>query len=45
MISFVLFMVIKGVNRMKLKEDETPKPPSPEEILLMEIRDLLKKQS
>lgn len=45
-IAFVLFLVIKGINRMKKKEAETPSaPPEPttQEKLLMEIRDSLKK--
>jgi len=44
-VAFVLFMVIKGVNRMKKKEEENPAvpaAPSKEEVLLTEIRDLLK---
>jgi len=45
-IALVLFMIIKGVNRMKRKEvaaPTVPAPPTKEEQLLMEIRDLLKK--
>ncbi len=44
-VAFVMFMVVKGVNKMKKKEEpapEAPKGPSQEE-LLAEIRDLLKK--
>ena len=44
-VAFVMFMIVKGVNRMKKKEEpapEAPKGPSQEE-LLAEIRDLLKK--
>lgn len=44
-VAFVMFMVIKGINRMKKKEapaPEAPKGPSQED-LLAEIRDLLKK--
>lgn len=43
-VAFVMFMVIKGVNRMK-KNEPAPPPagPSNEEKLLMEIRDALKK--
>jgi large conductance mechanosensitive channel len=42
-VAFVMFMVIKGINKMKKKE--APAPPSgPSEIdLLKEIRDALKK--
>lgn len=44
-VAFVMFMIIKGINRMKKKEEpapEAPKGPTQEE-LLAEIRDLLKK--
>jgi large conductance mechanosensitive channel len=45
-VAFVLFLVIKGINKMKKKQEEAPAPPAEptkEEILLTEIRDLLKK--
>lgn len=45
-VAFAIFMVIKGMNSMKRKEEEKPAaPPAPskEESLLSEIRDLLKK--
>jgi large conductance mechanosensitive channel len=45
-VSFAIFMVLKGYNRLKKKEEEAPAaPPKPtkEEQLLTEIRDLLKK--
>lgn len=45
-VAFVMFMVIKMMNRLKKKQEEAPAaPPAPsnEEILLTEIRDLLKK--
>ncbi|MEE1961508.1 large-conductance mechanosensitive channel protein MscL [Allomuricauda taeanensis] len=45
-VAFVMFMIVKGVNKMKKKEEpapEAPKGPTQEE-LLAEIRDLLKKQ-
>ncbi|MBK8226880.1 MAG: large-conductance mechanosensitive channel protein MscL [Flavobacteriales bacterium] len=43
-IAFVMFMVIKAINRMK-KAEPPPAPAGPtnEEKLLMEIRDALKK--
>lgn len=47
-IAFVLFLVLRGYNRMQKKEEEAPPPPpqpSPEEKLLTEIRDLLKERS
>ena len=46
-IAFAIFMVVKGMNSMKKKEEEKPaEPPKPsaEESLLTEIRDLLAKQ-
>ena len=45
-IAFAIFMVIKAMNSTKKKEEEKPaEPPKPsnEEVLLAEIRDLLKK--
>ncbi len=47
-IAFALFMVIKGMNTMKKKEEAAPSaPPAPskEEVLLGEIRDLLKQRN
>ena len=45
-IAAVIFMVIKGINNMKKKAEEVPAAPSTppaQEVLLKEIRDLLKK--
>jgi large conductance mechanosensitive channel len=46
-IAFVIFMLIKAMNAAKKKEAAAPPPappaPSKEEMLLTEIRDLLKK--
>ncbi len=45
-VAFAIFMMVKGINSLKKKEEETPEePPKPsaEEALLVEIRDLLKK--
>jgi large conductance mechanosensitive channel len=45
-VAFALFVVVKGVNRMRRQQEEAPKaPPAPpkEVMLLEEIRDLLKK--
>jgi len=45
-VAFVMFMVIKGVNKMKRKEEPAPEAPPAgptQEDLLTEIRDLLKK--
>jgi len=51
-VAFAIFMVVKAYNKMKekieKKEEETPAaPPAPskEEVLLTEIRDLLKNQN
>ncbi|GBU07140.1 mechanosensitive channel protein [Bacteroidales bacterium] len=47
-ISFVIFMMVKGINSLRKSEIETQTPipseptPSKEEVLLTEIRDLLK---
>ncbi|MCK9612390.1 MAG: large-conductance mechanosensitive channel protein MscL [Bacteroidales bacterium] len=44
-IAITIFMIIKGINRMKRKKEEAPAaPPAPtkEETLLTEIRDILK---
>jgi len=44
-VAFVLFLVVRGMNRMLKKEAATPPPPAPpskEAELLGEIRDLLK---
>src|ERR1043166_9632200 len=44
-IAFVLFLAIRGINRLSRKEAEQPPPPAPPsktEQLLTEIRDLLK---
>lgn len=42
-VAFVMFLVIKGINRMKKKQEEAPAGPSSTDALLMEIRDSLKK--
>lgn len=43
-IAFVLFLIVKGINRLKKNEPPPPPPPlSTTEKLLMEIRDALKK--
>ena len=43
-IAFVLFMIIKGLNATKKKVVAIPPPPPAQEVLLAEIRDLLKAQ-
>jgi large conductance mechanosensitive channel len=46
-VAFAIFLVIKMINRLKRKEEAAPSappPPTREEVLLTEIRDLLKRQ-
>jgi large conductance mechanosensitive channel len=45
-VAFVMFMVIKAMNKAKKKQAQEPAPPpapTPDQVLLTEIRDLLKK--
>lgn len=45
-VAFALFMIVKGINAAKKKEEAKPAPipePTTQEKLLMEIRDALKK--
>jgi large conductance mechanosensitive channel len=46
-IAFVLFIAIKGINKLKKPPvvDTTPPPPPKSEVLLEEIRDLLAKRA
>jgi large conductance mechanosensitive channel len=47
-IAFAIFLLVKGINRLRRKEAATPAaPPAPstEEQLLSEIRDLLKQRA
>ena len=44
-VAFAIFLMIKGINSMRKKQKEAPAAPAPppnQEILLAEIRDLLK---
>jgi len=46
-IAFAIFMVIKAMNTLQKKQEDAPAPPpapTPEENLLTEIRDILKKK-
>ena len=46
--AFVVFCMVKGINRLSRKKEEAPPPPpqpSAEEQLLTEIRDLLKERN
>lgn len=44
LLALVIFWMVKGINKMKKKEEAVAAPPAPskEEVLLGEIRDLLK---
>ena len=47
-IAFAIFLAIKGINSFKRKEEvapEAPPEPTKEEMLLAEIRDILKQQN
>jgi len=44
-VAFAIFLAVKAINRLKRKEEvapSAPPPPTKEEVLLTEIRDLLK---
>jgi large conductance mechanosensitive channel len=44
-VAFILFLVVKGINRLKRKEEAKPVAPAdipPDVKLLTEIRDLIK---
>lgn len=46
-VAFVVFLIVKSINNMKRKEEEKPSEPAApprNEVLLEEIRDLLKTQ-
>ena len=44
-VAFVLFMLIRGINKLKKPDPAAPPPPPPaQEVLLREIRDLLAKR-
>jgi len=49
LIALIVFMIVKAVNRFRKKEEAAEEPPAPpeptkEELLLEEIRDLLKQK-
>lgn len=46
-ISFSIFLIVKAINSFKKKEEEKEEAPTPskEEILLTEIRDILKEKN
>jgi len=45
-LAFVVFLFVKGINKLRKKQEEKPPvtPPTKEELLLTEIRDLLKER-
>ncbi len=43
-IAFAIFIAVKAINNMKKKEEAKPAAPPKQEVLLEEIRDLLKEQ-
>lgn len=44
LVAIALFFVIKGINKLKKKEEENPEPKGPTELdILKEIRDSLRK--
>ena len=47
-VTFTVFLFVKAINKFRKKQDETPPPPpepSREEVLLAEIRDILKQNT
>ena len=44
-IAFVIFLLVKAINRMRRQKEEAPALPPAEETLLTEIRDILRAQS
>jgi len=44
-VAFCVFLLVKQMNRLKRKEEEKPAEPPKQEVLLEEIRDLLKSQA
>jgi large conductance mechanosensitive channel len=43
-IAWVMFLAVKGMNHLRLREEAKPAPPPRQEQLLAEIRDLLAKK-
>jgi len=44
LVAFALFMLVKQFNRFRKKEEAAPTAPPAQEVLLTEIRDLLKQR-
>lgn len=43
-VAFAIFIAVKVINRLRRKEEAAPPAPTKQELLLEEIRDLLKKR-
>jgi large conductance mechanosensitive channel len=44
LLAFIIFLMVKQINRLKKSEPAPPPPPTPEDVVLLrEIRDALKK--
>lgn len=43
-VAFAIFIAVKAINRLKKKEEAAPIPPTKQEELLTEIRDLLRER-
>ncbi len=43
-LAWVIFLAVKGMNRLRLHDEAKPAPPPRQEVLLEEIRDLLAKK-
>jgi large conductance mechanosensitive channel len=44
-VAFAIFLMVKAINTLKKKEEEAPAAPPKQEVLLTEIRDILKQKS
>ncbi len=44
-VAWALFLVVKGINRLRREQPKEPPTPPKQEVLLTEIRDLLKQRS
>jgi large conductance mechanosensitive channel len=45
LIAWVIFLAVKGMNRLRVREEAKPAPPPRQEVLLEEIRDLLARKT
>ncbi len=43
-VAFAIFLLVKGINSMKKPDPKAPEAPPKQEVLLAEIRDLLKEK-